>query len=304
MVKIFIIIVNWNGKQNTIECLDSISRLTQDLIKVETIVVDNGSTDGSQETISLKFPNVYTLFLKKNTGFTGGNNLGIQYALKRYADFIWLLNNDTILDKTTLMKLLKAMSDVTVGIVGPKIYFSSGREFHKRRYKENDRGKVLWYAGGIIDWKNVYAYHRGVDEVDIGRYDQTEETEFVSGCSMFIRRSVLEKVGLLDDKYYLYLEDLDFSVRAKRLGVKLLYVGDAFLWHKNAASTDRPGNNLHEYYFTRNQLLFGSRYASLRSKIALLRQAIRFVINGPVIKRQAVLDALMNRFGEGELWRH
>ena len=145
-----------------------------------------------------------------------------------------------------------------------------------------------------MDWANMYASHRGVDAVDRGQYDKTEETAFVTGCSMIIRREVVEKIGMLDDNYYLYLEDLDYCLRAKKAGYKLLYEPSSVVWHVNAGSSARPGNPLHEYYFTRNRLLLGFRYAPLRTRFALLREAFRFT--SPV-RRKAVRDWVLGRFG-------
>jgi len=294
--KVFVIIVNWNGWKDTLICLESLVKIRKKDIQLETVVVDNGSTNESVEVIRKKFPGVTLLETGKNLGFTGGNNVGMQYAINHGADFIWLLNNDTIVHRDVL-SFLKAFDDPKVGIIGSKIYFAPGREFHHDRYAEKERGKVIWYAGGLVDWDNVYASHRGVDEIDHGQYDKMELTQFVTGCSMMIRRDVLDRIGLLDDKYYLYLEDLDYCLRAKKAGFKLMYVPSSVLWHVNAGSSARPGNPLHEYYFTRNRLLLGFRYTSIRTKFALVREAARFFFTGSSVRRKAVVDALFGKFG-------
>jgi GT2 family glycosyltransferase len=143
----------------------------------------------------------------------------------------------------------------------------------------------------------MYASHRGVDEVDHGQYDTEEETPFVTGCSMMIRSSVFDRIGILDDRYYLYLEDLDFCLRAKKAGFTLRYVPSSVLWHVNAGSSARPGNPLQQYYQTRNRLLLGFRYAPMRTKIALLREAVRFLLTGSAVARKAVIDWFTGRFG-------
>jgi len=222
----------------------------------------------------------------------------IRYALRKGADYIMLLNNDTLVDKDLISRLLEGMHrQEKVGIVGPKIYFAAGCEFHCKRYKENERGKVIWYAGGIIDWKNIYCSHRGVDEVDIGQYDKQEQTSFVSGCCMLVRKEVLEKIGLLDNKYYLYLEDVDFCLRARRAGFKIVYAPSAFLWHKNAESSGKPGSPLHVYYQTRNRLLLGIKYAPLRTKLALLRESLS-VLKDNGVRKKAVVDFYLGRLGK------
>ena len=303
MKSVSIIIVNWNGKKDTLQCLHSLFAMIKNRIHTEIVVVDNASTDDSVLVVSKQFSTVHIIKNKKNLGFTGGNNVGIMYALAHGADAVWLLNNDTYVDKYAMRALIDALTNEYVGIVGSKIYFSYGREFHDR-YAEKEKGRVLWYAGGAIDWKNMYASHRGVDEVDQGQYDKREETPFITGCSMMIKRAVFEAVGYLDDKFYLYLEDLDFSLRAKRAGFSLVYVPGSTIWHNNAGSTDTPGHGLHEYYITRNRLLVGMRYAPLRTKIALVREAVQFAFGGSHSQKQAVVDAVMGKFGNQYSWKH
>lgn len=281
-----VVIVNWNGKKDTLECLGSLKN-------VSIIVVDNASFDGSVEAIRKQFPKVEIIQNSENLGFTGGNNVGIKNALNDGADFVWLLNNDTTVDKNALMSLINVFDDASVGVAGSKIYFSADREFHKDRYKKSELGNVLWYAGGLIDWQNMYASHRGVDEVDHGQYDQLEETPFITGCSMMVKKEVFEKIGFLDEKFFAYLEDLDFCLRAKSAGYKLLYVPRSIVWHKNASASG-VGSDTHQYYMTRNRLLVGMRYAPLRTKIALLKEGMRFTF----LRRRAYFDALLGRYGK------
>lgn len=297
MTNVAIILVNWNGKQDTLSCLASLGKFKVKSLKLKVIVVDNGSTDNSAEVIREKFPDVEIIETGKNLGFTGGNNVGIRHALRWGADYVWLVNNDTVVDKSALVALLEAFGDTSVGVVGSKIYFLSGHEFHKDRYRKEDGGHVLWYAGGLIDWQNMYASHRGVDEVDTGQYDAVMETPFVTGCSMMIKKQVFEKIGLFNEKLFAYLEDLDFCLRASHAGYKLLYAPESIVWHKNAGSSG-AGSDTHQYYMTRNRLLVGMCYASLRTKCALTREAIRFVLKGPSIYRKAVIDAMLGRWGK------
>lgn len=293
---VYAIIVNWNGKKDTQVCLSSLRKVQKKNVELHIVVVDNGSTNDSVAVLTREFPEVKILETGKNLGFTGGNNFGIRYALREGADYVWLLNNDTFVDRHVL-SALHAFDDPSVGIVGSKIYFAPGREFHHDRYVQKDRGRVFWYAGGIVDWANMYAAHRGVDEVDRGQYDEAGETPFITGCSMMIKKEVIDRIGELDDRYYLYLEDLDYCLRSREAGFRLIYAPSSVLWHVNAGSSARPGNPLHEYYFTRNRLLLGFRYAPLRTKIALLREGVRFVISGPAVRRRAVFDWALGRFG-------
>lgn len=298
MTTVAIILVNWNGKNDTLSCLESLKKVSMgQRVNVSVIVVDNGSTDDSVVTIKKNFPEVEVIETRENIGFAGGNNVGIRRALEDRFDFVWLLNNDTIVHEQAVSALIDACGLSSVGIAGSKIYFAPGREYHKRRYTHKERGRVLWYAGGLIDWENMYASHRGVDEVDNGQYDATEETLFVTGCSMMIKRQVFENIGLLDEKFFAYLEDLDFCLRAKAAGYRLKYVPPSVVWHTNAGSSG-VGSDTHQYYMTRNRLLVGMRYAGLRTKFALIREALRFAILGPPICRRAVMDAMIGKWGK------
>lgn len=236
---------------------------------------------------------------RHNLGFTGGNNKGIRQALQKGADAILLLNDDTKIDPHAIQHLSDVLySNSQTGIAVPKIYFYPGYEFHKNRYEKKDRGKIIWYAGGTIDWNNIIGAHIGVDDIDRGQYDVVRNIDFATGCCMLVRREVFEKIGLFDNRYFLYLEDLDFSVRTRKAGYQIIYEPKAIVWHKNAQSSG-SGSALHDYFFTRNRLLFGMTYAKLRTKIALLREAMRFLVKGPSWKRTAVIDFLASRFGRG-----
>jgi GT2 family glycosyltransferase len=297
---IAIVILNWNGKENTKECLASLSKIDTDSYRITTIVVDNASTDGSKETIEKAYPEVFVLQNEENLGFSEGNNVGIMYALSQNVDAVIVLNNDTFVDKKFLTFLVSsAFSDTAIGIVAPKIYFAKGFEFHKDRYSAHERGKVFWYAGGSMDWDNIIGSHRGVDEVDCGQYDKKEQTEFASGCCFLIKAEVLKKVGMFDKKYFLYYEDTDLCMRVKKSGYTIWYEPDSVVWHKNAGSAGGSGSTLQDYYITRNRLLFGMRYAPLRAKIALLREGIGLLTKGRTWQKKAVIDFLTGKLGKG-----
>lgn len=296
--RVTIILLNWNGYKDTLACLKSLYALKHTNTEVTIVVVDNASTDGSVEILHEKYPTVDIVELPVNKGFTGGNNEGIRYATTHGSDYIWFLNNDTIVDVNALEALLDAFQDPSVGIAGSKIYFMKHFEFHASRYKPAELGRVLWYAGGIIDWNNIYGSHRGVDEVDHGQYDQEEETPFVTGCSLMISKECLELVEGFDNKYFAFLEDLDMCLKVEYAGYKVMYIPQSIVWHKNAGSTGGPGNVIHQYYMTRNRFLFGIRYASLRTKLALLKESFRLMRHGSSAQRHAIFDALVGRWGK------
>jgi GT2 family glycosyltransferase len=293
---VVIVLVNWNGLKDTLPCLDSLYRLKSKTYDIIPLVVDNASKDDSIKVISQKFPKAILIPLSANRGFTGANNVGMKWAVDHKADFVWILNNDTLVDENSL-SLFDAFKDSTVGATGSKIYFAPGREYHKDRYSKSQQGKVLWFAGGIIDWANVYSSHRGVDEVDHGQYDTVVPTDFITGCSLGLSTKIIREVGMFDDKYFAYLEDVDLSLRIQKAGYKTLYTPSSIVWHVNASSSGGAGSPMHQYFQTRNRLLLGMRHASMRTKFALLRQAVRQLVSGTPAEKKAIKDAAIGRFG-------
>ncbi len=298
--KLAIIILNYNKvdllKQSLTSLFPNIDK------SVELIVVDNGSSDGSRqylEQLKVKSAKLKVIYNKHNLGFTGGNNIGINYALDKGFDYIMLLNNDVLVKDSFWRPMVDYLAkNPKVGVLGPKIYFAPGYEFHRDRYSENERGKVIWYAGGQIDWNNVYPSHRGVDQVDSGQYDEIEETEFVTGCCLLARKEVWEKIGGLDNKYYLYYEDVDFSLKVKQMGLRTVYLPQAVIWHMNAGSS-QSGGELQDYYNARNRMLFGMRWAPLKSKLALVRESFGLLFKGRKWQKIGIRDYYLGRFGRG-----
>jgi len=307
MKKVFVLILNWNGWQMTIKCLSSLAKIEKGNLNVEVLVIDNGSSDESlkkigQYLLSHKKIRIRLIENKENLGFAEGNNVGIKYAMQNGADFVCLLNNDTRIAPDFLVNLVKAAtSEKQSGLVGGKIFFEKGYEFHRTKYRRQDLGKVIWYAGGKIDWQNVYASHRGVDEVDQGQYETLTETDYVNGCLMLVKREVFEKIGLIDANYFLYLEDTDFSQRAKKAGFKLYYTPRAVIWHLNAGSSS-AGSDLQDYYLTRNRLLFGLKWAPWRAKLALTKESLKLVFFGRKWQKIGVRDFYLGKLGQGS-WR-
>ena len=259
---VFIVIVNWNGLADTLECLGSLQSLEYE--NFEIVLVDNASEDNSVEAIRRKHPSVRILANARNLGFTGGNNVGIRLALENGADYVWLLNNDTIVDRNALSSLLEvAESDPAIGILGGKIYYYSERN-------------VLSFAGATIDWGNGRSPHIGRGESDRGQYDTVRDMDRVSGCSMLVRRHVCESVGMLDDDFFLYAEDVDWCVRARIAGYRCVYVPASMVFHKEAASVkgkDGKGT-LFLYYNTRNFLKMIAKHHRFPARECLIMKVI------------------------------
>jgi len=300
MPKVLISLIDFNGSENTLLCLDSLDNVKVEGFELSVVVVDNASKEKFQTEKKYKNFSLKIIRSETNLGFAGGQNLGIKYGLDNGVDYFVILNNDVILENNFLLELLKTfVSQKDCGIVSPKIYFAKGHEFHKDRYEEKDLGKVIWYAGGKMDWQNMIAAHRGVDTVDKGQYEKLEKTDFASGCCEIIKREVFKNVGLFDDKYFLYYEDNDLSQRAKKAGFAIYYQPNAFLWHLNAISTGGSGSSLQDYYITRNRLLFGFKYASFKTKLALIKESLRLIFAGRPWQKKGALDFYLRKFGKG-----
>ena len=297
MKRAFVIIVHFGSIALTLDCLKSINRNQG---YPETFLINNNLDPRLKYQIK-KFKKVHLLTPNRNLGFAGANNLGIKKALQSGAESVILLNNDTIIPAGFIPKIMDfAYSQKKPGIVSPKIYFARGSEFRKKEYRQKDLGRVIWYAGGVIDWNNIYASHRGVDQVDNGQFEKAVETDFATGCAMLIKKDVIEKSGYFDEKYFLYFEDADYSVAAKKNGFRVVYFPGAFIWHKNAGSSQGPGSPLHRYYQTRNRLYFGFKFASSRVKLALLRESLKYLFKGG-IEKKAVLDFYLNNMGKSNI---
>ena len=285
--KVSIIILNWNGWEDTIECLESLYQI--DYPNYNVIVVDNASQDDSiqkikeytQGKIHVKSDffeydynnkpikiiemeksnllNETTILLNRlilikndeNYGFAEGNNVGIRFSLKHLnPDYILLLNNDTVVDNNFLKKLVKlGECDEKIGMIGPKIYYY-------------DEPKTIWCIGGKIDWKFARGIHIGNNELDEGQYENIKEVEYVSGSAFLIKKEVLEKVGLMDKDFFLYFEETDLTLRASKLGYKSFYSPKAKVWHKVSRSGGGMSKPIGLYYITRNRWFFMKRWAN------------------------------------------
>lgn len=239
--RVFILVLNYNGKEDTLECLRSVEKIRYP--NYRTVVLDNASVDGSIEAIRQEFPGIDLVRNRENLGFAKGNNMGIRYVVERGADYIFLLNNDTVVDPGVLDELVKVgEADPRTGILGPVIY----------RYHRPDE---VWSSGGRIYWTMGIARH--IVKVPA----RTTEVDFISGCALMVKSSVIEQVGLFDPDFFLYYEDADWSVRVKKTGYKLVVVPTSVLWHKEMKTVGKR-SPAHEYYVSRNNLLFMDKHAS------------------------------------------
>ena len=240
---VYIVILNWNNALDTLACLESLSNL--DYPNYYPLVVDNGSEDDSVAKIVASYPTVEILKTKTNLGYAEGNNVGIRHAVEAGADYVFILNNDTLVAPTMLVELIRvAESSPEIGMVGPTMYCT-------------DPTDTLFAAGSFVLWDVGGLYHRGMFQA-AGPYlkaKSPEPVDFIVGCGVLVSRRLIEVAGVLDAQYYLNYEDVEWGIRARHYGFKVLYVPQAIMWHKVSATLGQasPANT---YYMTRNALLF------------------------------------------------
>lgn len=212
-----------------------------------------------------------TIVEADNFGYAHAVNVGVEKAVQEGYTTYAVVNSDIYFAENFVAKTREALSKNSGSVIGGKIYYAPGFEYHKERYNLDQLGKVFWYAGGTIDWNHVLVSHRGVDEVDTGQYEKFEETQFETGCLMCYDKKVHETIGLWDKSYFMYYEDADFSVRASRKGIKMYYDPSIKIWHKNAQSTDGAGSLFHKKYQQKNRLKFALKYAPFKTKVHIIK---------------------------------
>ena len=288
------VILNWNGLADTVECIRSCQQLAYPHNTL--LVVDNGSTDGSVAGLHELFPDLKIIETGANLGYAGGNNVGIETALAHGAEFIWLLNNDTTVDPAALGELVAALqARPKAGIAGSKILYSSQPD-------------VLWFAGGEVSARWGYARHRGLNETDIGQYENVGPCDFITGCSLLIRSNVVTQIGLMREDYFLYWEDVDWNVRAAAAGWESLFVPTSRVRHKVSGSSKDAAGRMNAKpcrYEMRNRILFHKRHRPWWLGMVLLG-ACRYAWKQFVYEREprlgiaairGAIDGLLNRTG-------
>lgn len=216
----------------------------------------------------------------KNKGFAYGVNLAIKKAIEEGYKYFCVINNDTNFKSSFIDTVFLSFNKYPNSIVGGKIYYSSGFEYHKKRYLKKQKGNIIWYAGGYTDWNHAITIHNGVDEIDKGQYETQQETEFITGALMLFDINVINKIGFLDESYFLYFEDADYCIRALNKKIKLIYNPLLTIWHKVSQSTGGSGSDIQVRYQSINQLKYGLRYAPFRTKMHLLKNFIYRFLKG------------------------
>lgn len=269
--EISVIIVNFKNLQDTVECVNSLLRKAQCNRKnYQILVVDNGSNDGSDIELKSIFPGVVILALQHNLGFAGANNVGIINALKNGADYVFLLNNDAIVDCDTIERLLQVFNqNPQIGIVGAAIL-----DYYHPRIIESMGAKISFWSGYSKFMGSGTLYRENAQNMDV---------DYVSGAAMMIKREVIEKVGLLPEYYFLYGEEKDYCVRAKKKGYHIIISPKARVWHKTS-STVKKYLGLKNYYFHRNRLIFLRLHAKIYQFIFAIGHSATVIFPFYVIK--------------------
>jgi GT2 family glycosyltransferase len=241
------VVVNWNGASVIEACLRTLAASRYENLGV--ILVDNASTDDSVRMVRDAFPSVDIRETGRNLGYAAGANHGLRAARETGADFILLLNNDVEIAPDAVSELVRAAEERPRALLlGPKIYYHS----------EPD---VIWSAGGEISFWSGHIRHLGIRERDTGQYDVERAVDYLTGCALLLPVRTLEVIGCLDETYYMYNEDTDWSTRAVRSGGEVLYVPTARLWHKVSTSSGGGLTAYKIYHRIRSTLTYFRRYA-------------------------------------------
>jgi GT2 family glycosyltransferase len=292
-VKTLIVVLNWNSREMTEQCLQSL--LAMEGSSFEILVVDNGSRDGSVEYLRNRFPQIQVIANGRNLGFAAGCNVGIRQGLAEDADFILLVNNDTIIDPSLLSELLaEAQRSPKAGILSPKIYY----------YDPND---AIWWVGGTYSCWTGLARHIDLRKKDSGKYDTPRDLDWATGCVMLLRGEALRAAGMFDEQFFGNGEDLDLSLRMRQLGYVVRYVPAARVWHREGIDYKKNvGEYVRSFTLIRNLLWVMHKHAKpyqwltfwpIFAGYYLPKMALRFALRGDFRSCWAMAQGVM-AFGE------
>jgi len=256
------IVLSWNGKEDTLRCLESLARIEHPDLAV--VCVDNGSTDGSQQAVRERFPQITLLEAGVNLGYSGGNNLGLRYALQHGSRWIALVNNDVTVAPDVIEGFERAARMCPrAGILAGKVYFA-------------DRPRTIWFAEQRVSQLLGYSGRpRGYGRRDGPRYSRVRATGRAVGALMAVSRETIEKVGLLDEDLFAYVEDVDWALRARSAGLEVAFAPDARAWHRVSASTGGEAGSTHTlYYGVRNTVAVLERRRPLGRVGSALRRTV------------------------------
>ena len=294
MPAVWCVVLAYNAVDLTLACIESLRR--QDYPHLDILVVDNASSDGTAGILAERFPDVGVLALSENLGYAGGNNLGMRHALQQGADLLFLVNNDTRFESNCVSKLVAEMIVAPhCGVVGPMVYTWDG-------------WSTISSAGGEVDWRHADAINVGAGEVDTGQYG-ARSVDFINGCAIMVSREAVERVGLIDERFFMYWEETDWCRRIAAAGFDVRFQPAARMQHKAPLAWEGQ-SALALYYAGRNRMLFFARHAKGTGKAVALARVAKGLVSGTIRNRRtgnqaaaraaraALTDALMARWGK------
>ena len=294
-----VVILNWNGTEDTLACLRSVDRLQYPNFSV--LVVDNGSSRESLDALRAGLGTATLLENGANLGSALGRKRGIEWALGRGAEYVFLLDDDTVVDPACLTALVEiAQHDASVGIAGAVNFYISQPD-------------VIWYSGGIVDWRTGTLPDPTCEKTlsQLGRIPSVREVDCVASSALLIKASVVREIGLMDPRYFMYYEETDWCIRAKRRGYRVVTSLDARIWHKVSGST----SSVVRYLMIRNRGLFMLKNCPRRYLLGFLLRYFRDVLREArqafrsgrraeaIITLIALRDFVLARFHEGSMER-
>lgn len=286
MEKIYIVLINYNRYKDTIECINSIKK-NEKGIEYEIVVVDNKSTNESVEKLK-QIQDIHLILSENNKGFSYGNNLGIKYAIENGANYILLLNNDTIIEKNSISILYNEMTKhEDVGIMSARVMY----------YDAPDRINCI---GGHIDWYKGIAVLKNWNTVYEPSNKKFDYTQFITGCCMLIKKDVIDKVGYLPEEYFMYFEDVDYCVDIQNHGYKIGVCYDSIIYHKESASSGGSESSFTIKWNTRNRIIFMYKYEckGIITKIFFYSTRVivgmKYLLKGEKEKYKALRDGIID----------
>lgn len=273
------IIVNYNGIEDTTECVKSLKLCSYDNIRI--IIVDNASSNGKANYNAYITTDICEIIYNSdNIGFAGANNVGIKRALEIGAEYLLILNNDTVVEKNFLQPLIEAFKcNKNLGIATGKIYY----------YDDPD---YLWFGGSHYDSKLMEYKISGIGEKDAPEYNIENNIPFATGCLWLLSRETVNKVGLMSEEYFLYYEDADYCEKMKMNGLGIRYIPESIIYHKESRST-RKGSDYYKYYNLRNYLIFIKRYRTKGQAFKLMTKRF-FKMLKDIMRRRLSLRIVWN----------
>ncbi len=274
----YVIVLSWNGREDTERCLEALATVTEPPVRV--VCVDNGSIDGSVEAVRDRHPETHLIENGRNLGFAGGCNVGIRWALEQGAAWVVLVNNDAVVAPDAIAGFAAAAEQrPDAGMLAGKLYLA-------------DRPDRIWYAGQrFLAWLGYSGRHRGEGRRDRPRYASVRPTDRANGALMAVSRAAIDQIGLLDEELFAYVEDVDYSLRARVAGFEVLFVPRARAWHRVGSSTAGAAHS--SYYGTRNMVVICERHRPLPAPLSVLRRGVILVTFAAYALRQPNRRAAM-----------